>query len=46
MLWPTVVDFWDYSINVMDDLQQLSQEEKSVPETYDLPETPEDELKY
>ena len=46
MLWPTVVDFWDYSINVMDDLQQLSQEEKSVPETYDLPETTEDELKY
>ncbi|MDP4711568.1 MAG: CvpA family protein [Saprospiraceae bacterium] len=45
-LWPTVVDFWDYSINVMDDLQQLSQEEQSVPETYDLPEEPEDELLY
>ena len=46
LLWPTIVDFWDYSVNVMDDLQQLSQEEQSVPETYDLPEEPEDELLY
>jgi uncharacterized membrane protein required for colicin V production len=47
MLWPTIEDFWHYSVDFLDDMQDMSREERSVPETYDLPDdNTEDELRY
>ncbi len=46
LLWPTIENFWHYSVDFMDDLQQLSSEDRGATETYDLPEEDEDELKY
>lgn len=37
-LKPLAQDFWDYTIQVMDDVQEMTEKEEGKPQIYDIPE--------